>query len=83
MDRRYVDADWLIADLKLKDHVPLEDEDAWAVIDWLNKFPTIDIVRCKECKYRGEYFSCPIPYRTDDDFFCKEGKRKEVTEHTD
>lgn len=37
---------------------------------------TIDIVCCKECKWRGEYFSCPIPYRTDDDFFCKNGERK-------
>ena len=34
------------------------------------------IVYCKECKYRGEYFSCLIPYRTDDDFFCKNGERK-------
>ena len=39
---------------------------------------TVEVVRCKECKYRGEYFSCPIPYRTDDNFFCGHGDRKEL-----
>jgi len=42
----------------------------------LDNAPTVEVVRCKECKYRGEYFSCPMPYRTDGDFFCKEGKRR-------
>lgn len=36
----------------------------------------VEVVRCKECKWRGEYLSCPIPYRTDDDFFCKKGEPK-------
>lgn len=82
MDRRYVDVDWLIESLKVKDHVPLEDEDAWAVIDWLNKFPVVDIVRCKDCKHSYDaiggtfcsYGTC-VDCIVDVDFFCKNGER--------
>jgi hypothetical protein len=42
----------------------------------IDTMSTIKIVQCKECKWRGEYFSCPIQYRTDDDFFCKIGERR-------
>ena len=35
-----------------------------------------EVVHCKECKWREEYFSCPIPYRTEDDFFCGKGERQ-------
>ena len=29
---------------------------------WLNDAPSIDIVRCKECKWRGEQTESGIPY---------------------
>lgn len=43
----------------------------------IDEFPTVDaveIVRCRKCKWRGEYFVCPFPYRTEDDFFCGKGE---------
>ena len=46
----------------------------------IDEWPTVDaveIVRCEECKWRGEYFSCPFPYRTEDDFFCGKGESNE------
>ena len=35
---------------------------------------TIDIVRCKECKWR---MTCLNPYSKNDDDFCSYGERKE------
>lgn len=38
-----------------------------------------EIVRCKDCTYRGE-INCPQYYRRDelsDDYFCADGERKE------
>lgn len=46
----------------------------------IDEWPTVnavEIVRCEECKWRGEYFSCPFPYRTEDDFFCGKGEPNE------
>lgn len=90
---RYYDADWLVDDIKLKDHVPLEDEDAWVVIDWLENFPTVDIVKCKECKHYEEIgcltsdppkpiWGCHLTKQemTDDDFCSRGERRYEVTE---
>ena len=40
--------------------------------------PSIDIVRCKECKYADEYFCCEFTdYWNNADDFCSRGKRKE------
>ena len=41
---------------------------------------TIDIVRCKECKYRDKHHYCGIwgqPYLCNDECFCSYGERKE------
>ena len=74
----------------------LIDADALAYIvasngdaDFINKVtrlmidaPSIDIVRCKECKWRGIPTACPIDnfYAqrwTKDDDYCSYGERKE------
>ena len=49
---------------------------------WLNDAPSIEIVRCKECKWRGIPTACPIDnfYAqrwTKDDDFCSYGERKD------
>ena len=47
----------------------------------LNDAPSIEIVRCKECKWRGIPTACPIDnfYAqrwTKDDDFCSRGERE-------
>ena len=42
----------------------------------IENLPSIEIIHCKECKWRGEYLFCPIPYKTDDDFFCGKGEKR-------
>lgn len=40
---------------------------------WLNDAPSIDIVRCRECKHREEY---PCKVYHDDDWYCADGERE-------
>ena len=42
--------------------------------------PSIDIVRCGECKYRDKHHYCAIwgqPYLCNDECFCSYGERRE------
>lgn len=76
--------------------LPLTDEEAdgiWHCIAIVKELPTVDavqVVRCKDCKYRGDFGRCPMahsssgdpPYDKDDDFtvddgFCNFGEKKE------
>ena len=41
---------------------------------WLNDAPSIDIVRCKECKLGGTE-DCPMD-EIDDEYFCNFGERR-------
>lgn len=71
---RLIDADALIKSLK-KDW-PQTSKITWAQIV-AKCAPTIDIVRCKDCKHRG-LFSCPLTdnnFQKDEDF-CSWGERK-------
>ena len=43
------------------------------VIELLLRQPSIDIVRCGECKHREEY---PCKVYHDDDWYCANGERK-------
>ncbi len=79
---RLINADALIKHLR-KD--PLFDlVERYGIVEVIDSRPTIDIVRCKECKY-GEYredfddyechFSgCGLVYEAN--FFCADGKRE-------
>lgn len=70
---RYVDAEWLI-----KESMPL----SFSVQKWVNEVqimtaPSIDIVRCKECKHRpikedvnGEDYGFNLIEPTEDDDRC-------------
>lgn len=76
---RYIDAEWLI-----KESMPL----SFSVQKWVNEVqiitaPSIDIVRCGECKHRG-MDNCPMcnecgrnAYPTSTDDFCSHGERRE------
>ena len=49
--------------------------------EWLEGLPTIDLVRCGECKYWHEgkwYNTCDkhIGHGFEDDYFCKDGERR-------
>ena len=76
---RYIDAEWLI-----KESMPL----SFSVQKWVNEVqimtaPSIDIVRCKECKWakaNGTYQWCgrlDSTARITADDFCSYGERRE------
>lgn len=47
--------------------------------EWLEELPTIDLVRCGECKYREKNHYCVKwgqPYLCKDEAFCSYGERK-------
>ena len=78
---RYVDAEWLI-----KESMPL----SFSVQKWVNEVqimtaPSIDIVRCKECKYASDnkVYGCMLNHFNNDDYhrmyaddFCSYGERE-------
>ena len=75
---RYIDADALIAEMSEKHrpnfHEDLKSYHMWIMWYWkLKDAPSIDIVRCKECKHREEY---PCKVYHDDDWFCADGERE-------
>ena len=83
---RWIDAD-AIEDKAKQYSLGYYEEDEWAVpFKEINSAPSIDIVRCKECKYRDYWGSCTFlqnkgdahkPIMTDADDFCSYGERKE------
>lgn len=76
-DNSYTLYDW-------SDSIDIDD-----LIKIIEGLPTIEVVRCKECKHRPGYEGkgcfdniCPFAdggFRRvpDDDFFCKEGERRD------
>ena len=76
---RYIDADALEYDTEWSEYHDGFTAYSQMAIDTA---PSIDIVRCKECKWRGIPTACPIDnfYAqrwTKDDDFCSYGERKE------
>ena len=68
---KWIDAEWLLNFVaEFPDHYTLTVGNLRAVV---NDAPSIDIVRCKECKHREEY---PCKVYHDDDWFCADGERK-------
>ena len=76
---RYIDADALEYDTEWSEYHDGFTAYSQMAIDTA---PSIDIVRCKECKWRGIPTACPIDnfYAqrwTKDDDFCSYGERRE------
>lgn len=82
---KWIDAEWLMNFFTdIPDNFTLTIGNLRATV---NDAPTIDIVRCKECKYAhmtygGECKYCDIwsledSLYLDGDFFCSYGQRKE------
>lgn len=69
---RYIDADamkeWLDEYLSV-----FKKYDKSEVKGFVEHQPSIDIVRCKECKHREEY---PCKVYHDGDWFCADGERE-------
>jgi hypothetical protein len=85
---RYIDAKAAIARIagQMSYEIEVETGNETDCVDLaeelLNDIPSIDIVRCKECKWRGIPTACPIDnfYAqrwTKDDDFCSYGCREE------
>ena len=74
---KYIDAEWIrdvYADFK-----DYEGRDDWTtpitnVLAVIDDAPSIDIVRCKECKLSGTE-DCPMD-EIDDEYFCNFGERE-------
>ena len=74
---RYIDVEWLKQNFNTV---------FWSQITkTIDSAPSIDIVRCKECKYRDYWGSCTFlqnkgdahkPIMTDADDFCSYGVKK-------
>ena len=89
---RYIDADALVIDY-YDDYETKDDEYTYAYVSEYQIYtaPSIDIVRCKECKYAhmtygGDCKYCDMWKDDDDscielyldgDFYCAYGERKE------
>ncbi len=86
---RYIDADALdraFSKLRFNNDGELEhygDRPNWylwgsEVENLIADAPSIDIVRCKDCKYRDKHHYCGIwgqPYLCNDECFCSYGER--------
>lgn len=78
----YIDVEWLVENAK-EYSLGYYDDDEWATpLNVLDSAPSIDIVRCGECKYYNDdytgkwcgRFRDPHGCRTDD--FCSYGERE-------
>ena len=82
---KYIDADVLIKDTIQEFINPKPFRDT--IMRMINKAPSIDIVRCKECKWwivtmdesrtDEDYLKCNMDKWTDADDFCSYGERSE------
>ena len=76
---RYIDIDKVLKELHLnhKDVIYIDKRDTAKRIE---KIPSIDIVRCKECRYykQSEAFceNCNGLWQAGDDCFCSYGERE-------
>ena len=69
---RYIEAEWLKSRVR---YVLLANGAIHGCVDELDliEAPSIDIVRCRECKHREEY---PCKVYHDDDWYCADGERE-------
>ena len=67
---RWIDID----DISLLKTVSVGGLSAKALWKRIRQEPSIDLVRCAECKHREEY---PCKVYHDDDWYCADGERKE------
>ena len=83
---RYIDTEWLEDNAK-EYSLGYYEEDEWAIpLDVLDSAPSIDIVRCKECKHYNKFptwSACTYwsgdPYEqasVNADDFCSYGERE-------
>lgn len=71
---RYIDKDALKPD-HYEEYEAEDDEYVYRYYseEQIDQAPSIDIVRCKECKHREEY---PCKVYHDDDWYCADGERE-------
>ena len=81
---RYIDVEWLEDNAK-EYSLGYYEDDEWATpLNVLDSAPSIDIVRCGECKHwckgdevYGICYRCPNTRQMQADDFCSYGERKE------
>lgn len=76
---RWIDAEWLENNAK-EYSLGYYEEDEWATpLNALDSAPTIEIVRCRECKWRKAKMmpkSVKCLFSGKDDDFCSYGERE-------
>lgn len=74
---RYIDKDKV---LKIVNDMTECEDDYKRITNWVYNMPTIDIVRCKECKYDGtwkcRWRNTQIPSYPSADDYCSYGERE-------
>lgn len=86
--KKYIDTEWLENNAK-EYSLGYYEEDEWATpLNVLDSAPSIEIIRCRECRYWHSGECWGIPYRGDYDTsidtkaddFCSYGSREERSE---
>lgn len=87
---RFIDMDKLVLPKGTVNRI--QERGVPAILDWIAEQESIEVVRCKDCKYHlfsgscdNDYISrqiehcgCYPDFNTPDDFFCKYGERRET-----
>lgn len=87
---RLIDADELYRAIKIKANPygkpTLDFKTACAILDMITDAPTVEVIRCKDCKYwmtevsNSEKTMCYCPFvdrYTVNDWYCADGERKD------
>ena len=83
---RYIDAEWLKEHIEVISYEGMwhtTETDEFVAVDNINQAPSIDIVRCKECKHwtngddtYGICYRCTNTRQMKCDDFCSRGERE-------
>lgn len=66
---RLIDADACI------DYIRNNNQHAWEALAYAPTIDAVEVVRCKDCKYRG-IIDYPVCCESTDEWFCAAGERK-------
>ena len=81
---KFIDMDKLVLPKGIVDEI--REKGVPVILDWLAEQESIEIVRCKDCKHRGEsndgYPMCMLFQKTkvfvELNHYCSRGERKEI-----
>lgn len=80
---RYIEAEWLEEHIEVISYEGMwhtTETDEFVAVDNINSAPSVEIIRCLECKYDGTW-KCPwrntqVPRYPSANDFCSDGERE-------